>query len=91
MESKDEVSDTDSGIILQSGERSGSPMSGPSPGSLIPGAPPRAGQAELLRDWSGGWEGGRGLCWGQTLERLESFPSWRFDSFWNWYLQLWPQ
>lgn len=85
MESKDEVSDSDSGIILQSGEWLRKARHSESPGAPL-------GLARL-RCWrtGGGWEAGRGLCWGQTWGGPESFLSWRFDWIWNRHLQLRPQ
>lgn len=85
MESKDEVSDSDSGIILQSGEWLRKARH-----SESPGAPPGLAR---LRCWrtGAGWKAGQGLCWGQTWGGPESFPSWRFDRIWNRHLQLRPQ
>lgn len=51
MESKDEVSDSDSGIILQSGE-------------CCPG--PGVAGLRCLRSKGGGHRSRRGLCWEQT-------------------------
>lgn len=93
MESKDEVSDTDSGIILQSGEWFGeSRPVGPQPDSPRPQAP-RAGQAEWLEDEWRRWEAGRGLRWGLDTQRAAVFPdglAWRSDPIWNRSLQFWP-
>lgn len=63
MDSKDEVSDTDSGIILQSGEwvRPPSPRVLQSPSPRVPGSGPRgadtgrAGRLSLLGVWPGAW------------------------------------
>lgn len=87
MEGKDEVSDTDSGIILQSGEWLGeSRRGGHSPAS------PRSQALGLarLRGWKtsmrrvGG--GGRGLCWGLNTRGSAVFLeglAWRCDPIWN--------
>ena len=104
MDSKDEVSDTDSGIILQSGEwfrppspRVPEPPTPPFPESMSPGlwAPRVAGQTpgglEGFPCWGSGQE--RGSCLGKYLQRSPLAPpslrSWKILSGWGEGLRLW--
>lgn len=104
MDSKDEVSDTDSGIILQSGEwfrppspQVPEPSTPPSPESMSPGlwalrvAGQTLGGLEGFPCWGSGRE--RGSCLGKYLQRSPLAPpslrSWKILSGWGEGLRLW--